>query len=98
MLVSELNSLVGVKVTNRGGTKEFGMDWRDLGIHLCPEGCRPCRIGIAQLTGRELLLCWCKRCGALWFEGPEGMVRLSQKELCRLRQVRASYVTGELCS
>ncbi len=45
-----------------------------------------------------LLLCWCKRCGALWFEGPNGMVRLSQDELSRLRQVRASYVTGELRS
>jgi hypothetical protein len=66
------------------------MDWRDLGIHLCPEGCSRCRIRVMQLSSRELLLCWCKQCGGLWCEGPAGMVRIYQEELCRLRQLRAS--------
>jgi len=72
------------------------MQSAEAGNLLYPRGCTDGEFVVVPLPQRQMLLCYCRECTAIWFEGPNGAVQFSSQEVRQLRLLRTRYRTGEL--
>jgi len=74
------------------------MEDGDPDTRICPNRCTRGEITALALAQRQMLLCCCLQCHALWLESVDGAQQFPDTELRALERLRARYLSGELTS